>query len=197
MGETRKSRRFWSRISSATAGSRARTRIARFAAAGAAQRSDRSRHRRPPWAQRQANRRRQSDRISQRGRRRALRDRDAERHGRAQRRPAARATHRVPHRHSSWRCRRRGLTATSWATASTSPRECKAWPSPASICLSEDAYRHVKSEARSRGHRSRSDANLRTLPSRYGSIRSTSRNPPRRSPLPPQRPKNPLRRASR
>ena len=46
-------------------------------------------------------------RVSQRGRRGALRDRSAERHGRAQRRRAARAPHRVSRRHSSGR-RRRG-----------------------------------------------------------------------------------------
>ena len=73
---------------------------------GAAQRSDRSRHRRASGAHRQAHRRRHSYRVPQRGRRRALRDRSAERHGRAQRRSAARAPHRVPRRHSSGRCRR-------------------------------------------------------------------------------------------
>ncbi len=56
-------------------------------------------------AHRQAHRRRQPHRVPQRGRRRALRHRSAEWHGRAQRRRAARAPHRVPRRHSS---RRRG-----------------------------------------------------------------------------------------
>ena len=53
----------------------------------------------------QAHRRRSPGRIPQRGRRSALRHRDAERHDRAQRRPAARAPHRIPRRHSP---RRRG-----------------------------------------------------------------------------------------
>ena len=44
-------------------------------------------------------------RISQRGRRCALRDRDADRHGRTQRRSARKSPHRAPHRHPS---RRRG-----------------------------------------------------------------------------------------
>ena len=56
---------------------------------GAAQRSDRSRHRRASRAHRQAHRRRQPHRVPQRGRRGALRDRGAERHGRAQRGLAA------------------------------------------------------------------------------------------------------------
>ena len=34
--------------------------------------------------------------------------------------------------------------ATSWATASISPRDWKGSPSPGAICLSEDAYRQVK-----------------------------------------------------
>ena len=62
------------------------------AAAGAAQRSDRSHHRRPSRPHRQAHRRRHSHRVPQRRRRGALRDRSAERHGRAQRRSAARAS---------------------------------------------------------------------------------------------------------
>ena len=55
----------------------------------------------------QAHRRRQHHRVPQRGRRGTLRNRSAERHGRAQRRPAAGTPHRVPYRHSSRR-RRRG-----------------------------------------------------------------------------------------
>jgi adenylate cyclase len=46
--------------------------------------------------------------FSQRGRRRALRDRGSDWHGRAQRRAAAEAPHRVSRRHSSWRRRRGG-----------------------------------------------------------------------------------------
>ena len=61
------------------------------AAAGAAQRSDRSRDRRASWTRRQAHRRRRSHRVSQRRRRGALRDRSAERHGRAQRRACRRS----------------------------------------------------------------------------------------------------------
>ena len=75
---------------------------------GAAQRPDRSDHRRASWSRRQAHRRRQPHRVPQRGRRGALRDRGAERPHRAQRRPAAGAPHRVPGRHSSGRCRRGG-----------------------------------------------------------------------------------------
>src|SRR5271166_1833470 len=48
-------------------------------AAGAAQRSDRSRHRRPSWANRQANWGWKPHRVPQRGRRRALRHRSADR----------------------------------------------------------------------------------------------------------------------
>ena len=55
-----------------------------------------------------------------------------------------RSSHRLPHRHSSGRRGRGEPTATSWATASTSPRVLKASPSLAAICLSEDAYRQVK-----------------------------------------------------
>ena len=46
-------------------------------------------HRRAPWSRRQAHRRRSPRRVPQRGRRGALRHRGAERHGRAQCRPAA------------------------------------------------------------------------------------------------------------
>ena len=60
------------------------------AAAGAAQRPDRSDHRRPSRPGRQAHRRRQHRRVPQRGRRGALRNRSAERHGRAQRRACRR-----------------------------------------------------------------------------------------------------------
>ena len=66
---------------------------------------DRSDHRCASWAHRQANRRRNPHRVSQRGRRRALRGRSPERHDRTQCRPAAGATHRIPHRRPS---RRRG-----------------------------------------------------------------------------------------
>ena len=75
---------------------------------GAAQRSDRSDHRRASWSRRQAHRGRQPHRVPQRCRRGALRHRGAERPHRAQRRPAAGAPHRIPGRHSSGRCRRGG-----------------------------------------------------------------------------------------
>ena len=113
------------------------------AAAGAAQRSDRSRHRRASRAHRQADRRRQPDRVPQRGRRGALRHRGAERPDRAQRRvpPERRIEFRVgihlgdvveesrrrpDGRRRQYRCAARGH------------RE------PGAICLSEDAYRQVK-----------------------------------------------------
>ena len=48
-------------------------------------------------------------------------------------------------------------TATSWATASISPRDWKAIAAPGAICLSEDAYRQVKGRLDLRGHRSRAD----------------------------------------
>ena len=78
------------------------------AAPGAAQRSDRSRHRRASWAHRQTHGRRQPHRIPQRGRRGALRHRSAEWPHRAQCGPAARAPHRVPRRHPFGRRRRGG-----------------------------------------------------------------------------------------
>ena len=43
---------------------------------------------------------------------------------------------------------------------------------PGAICLSEDAYRQVKVEARPLGQRSWPTPNSRTSPSRSGSIRS-------------------------
>ena len=71
--------------------------------AGTAQRPDRSDHRRTQRARDQAHRGWGAGRVPQRGGRRALRHRGAERHGRAQCRRAAGPSHRVPDRHSSGR----------------------------------------------------------------------------------------------
>ena len=91
-------------------------------------------------------------------------------HGRAQRRPAAGAPHRVPHRHSSRRCRRgeRRRPDGRWRQHRRAIGGCRR------------ARRHLsvrgrlsagEGEARSRGQRSRSTPSSRTSPNRCGSIR--------------------------
>ena len=129
-----------------------------------------------------------SRRVPQRGRRRALRHRGAERHGRAQRRRSARAPHRVPRRHPSWRCgrgERRRPDGRRRQYRRAIGRDRRA----GRICLSEDAYRQVKCAARSCRERSRSRPNSRTSPSRSGFTRWRSA-PPRRN---PRRKGSPLR----
>ena len=113
------------------------------AAAGAAQRSDRSRHRRASRAHRQAHRRRQPHRVPQRGRRRALRDRSAARPDRAQRRPAAerRIEFRVGiHLGDVVEEADGDLMGDGVNIAARLEGIAK----PGAICLSEDAYRQVK-----------------------------------------------------
>ena len=72
-----------------------------------------------------------------------MRDRSAERHGRAQRRPAAGAAHRVSHRHSSRR-RRRGERRRPYGRRRQYRRAARRHREAGAICLSEDAYRQVK-----------------------------------------------------
>ena len=57
---------------------------------------------------------------------------------------AAREAHRVSHWHTSGRCGRRERRRASWAKASISPARLQSVAKPGGICLSEDAYRHVK-----------------------------------------------------
>ncbi len=166
-------------------------------APGAAQRPDRPDDRRASRARRQAHRRRRSRRVPQRGRRGALRDRSAERHGRAQRRPAARTTHRV--------------SASAFISGDVVEESdgdlmgdgvniaarLEGVAEPGAICLSEDAYRQVKGRLDLPVQRSRRELNSRTSPSRSGSIRSKLASQRKRSPRRSQRPKNPARRASR
>ena len=83
------------------------------------------------------------DRVSQRRRRGALRDRDAKRHGRAQRRPAARTPHRVPHWRSSGGCRRGGRRRPDGRRRQYR-RADRGHRRPGGICLSEQAYWQVK-----------------------------------------------------
>ena len=108
-------------------------------------------HQRP---RRQAHWRRRACRVSQRRRRRALRDRSAERHGRTQRGSAAGQAHRVPDRHSSRRRRRGGRRRSDgrWRQyRRAARRHCAAWRDlPVRGRLSAG-----QRTARSRGHRSR------------------------------------------
>ena len=127
----------YSRLAGRRRGSHAR------AASGAAQRSDRSRHRRPSRPDRQAHRRRQHHRVPQRRRRGALRDRGPKRHGRAQCRRAARSAHRIPRRHPSRR-RGRGERRRPHGRRRQYRRAAGRHCEPGGICLSEDAYRQVQ-----------------------------------------------------
>ena len=150
---------------------------------GAAQRSDRSRHRRASRAHRQAHRRRQPHRVPQRGRRGALRDRSAERHGRAQRRRAARAPHRVPRRHSSGR-RRRGERRRSDGRRRQYRRAAGRHRQARRDLSVRGRLSAGQGAARSRGHAISARPNSRTSPSRSGSIRSTSAQPAQAKPAP-------------
>ena len=101
------SQRFWPPTLSASAGSPALTKTARlhvYARCGAISSIRRSRFITDASLSAPAT---APGRVSFRGRRGALRDRSAERHGRAQRRLADRSPDRVPHRHSFGRRRRR------------------------------------------------------------------------------------------
>ncbi len=169
------------------------------AAAGPAQRPHRSRRRRPSRAHRQAHGRRKPDRVPQRGRGRALRDRGAERHGGTQFRPAARAPHRVSHRHSS-RGRGRGERRRpdgrrrQYRRPAGRNRQARA----RSVCPKTPIARSEH------GSISRSPISARPTsrisPSRSGFIRCKSVSPPRSSPrrqLNPLRPKSPWRTSHR
>ncbi len=146
---------------------------------GAAQRSGRPDNRRASRTHRQAHRRRQPHRIQQRGRRRALRDRGAERDGRTQRRPPPGASHRLPRGHPPGRCGRGGRRRSD-ARRRLSPRGWRGSPRPArSVCPSRPTG---KSRA---GSISLSPISARrssrTSPNRSGSIRCKSGSPPGRS----------------
>ena len=113
------------------------------AAAGAAQRSDRSRHRRASRAHRQAHRRRQPHRVPQRGRRGALRDRGAER-------PVERNAGVPPERRIEFRV---GIHLGDVVEETDGDlmgdgvniaARLEGIAKPGAICLSEDAYRQVK-----------------------------------------------------
>ena len=175
---------------------RARTRRDASPAQGDAQRSDRSRRRCASWARRQAHRRRAHCRIPQRGRRRALRDRGAERHGRPQRRHGRGSRGSNSASASIWATSSRRPTATSWATASISPRGLESIAKPGAICLSEHAYWQVKG---------RLDLAVTDLgPTQLKNIAEPIRvyslevgEPAQPKPAPAPSPKNPPRRASR
>ena len=108
------------------------------------QRPHRPRHFCASRPHRQAHRRRLDHRVPQRGRRRPVRDRSAARHGRAQRRPWPRTGGSNSGSGFISATSSRRPTATSWATASISPRGSRGLRRLAGICLSEDAYRQVR-----------------------------------------------------
>ena len=109
------------------------------------QRPDRPNHRRAPWAHRQAHRRRQHRRVPQRGRRSELRHRSPKGDGRAQRRGRARQAHRISDRHPSRRCGRGERRRPDGRRRQYRRAVGRESPSPERICISEDAYRQVKS----------------------------------------------------
>ena len=122
---------------------------------------------------RQAHRRRLDHRVPQRRRRRALRDRSSERHGRAQRRRARGPPHRLPRSAFTSATSSRRATATSWATASTSPRGSKASPSRARSVCPRTPIGRSRGGSISRSAIS-AQPSSRTSPSRSMSIRSKS-----------------------
>ena len=152
---------------------------------GAAERSDRSRHRRASRPRSEADGRRRPHRVQKRRGCRALRHRGAERYGRAQRRASARAPHRVPHRHPSGRCGRGERRRPDGRR-----RQYR---------RAIGRYRQARGDLSFRGRLSAGEVdgsispsaiwaqpNSRTSPSRSGSIRSKSARRHRRSrPSPP------------
>ena len=167
--------------SPAIAGSQGRTRPHPGAAPDTPQRPDRPYHLRAPRTRRQAHGRRLNHRVSQRGRRRALRGRSPDRYDRAQRRRAAREAHRVARRHSRRR-RRRGERRRSDGRrrqhrgATRGDREAgarSAFPRTPIVRSREGSTSSPAISAR---------RNSRTSQSRFGSTRWTSQSALRRNP---------------
>jgi adenylate cyclase len=97
------------------------------------------------WTHRQAHRRWKPDRVSQCSRRDALRDRSANRHGRAQRRRAERTPHRIPRRSPFGRRGRRGRRRSDGRRGQRrGAARLESIAKPGAICLSEQAYWQVK-----------------------------------------------------
>ena len=136
-------------------------------------RADRPEDRRASRAHRQDHRRRPPGRIRQRRRCGALRGRGAARRWPSATPSPGREAHRVPHRHQSRRHHHRRRT-TSSATASTSPRGSKPWPSRAGSASS----RAVRDQVRDRldiAFEDLGEQRSRTSPGRCASIAVTAR----------------------
>ena len=175
-------RQSWSPTWSATAGSPERTRIDLVAAAGAAQRSDRPRHRRASRAHRQAHRA-TAVVIEFRSVVDAVRCAIEVQNGMIERNAGL-----PPERRIEFRVgihlgdvveesrRRPDGRRRQYRRAAA-----KAVAKPGAICLSEDAYRQVKGRLDRRSAISARPSS-RTSPSRFGSTRWTSESALRRNP---------------
>ena len=140
---TRNSQPFWCPTSPAIADLQGGRRPHASAAPDAAQRPDRPDNLRPPRTHRQAHRRRLDHRVPQRGRRRSLRDRNTDRHDRAQAGlpPEKRIEFRVGvHLGDVVEEADGDLMGDGVNIAARLEGIAK----PGAICLSEDAYRQVK-----------------------------------------------------